>query len=254
MRKSFNTYIVIWLIALVIFNLVIFVIPSTIDGAQIINVVKVCAMLRGGFTINDVRLIALANYLTDHNLILVKYMGAFWPCYVCFMFAFIGQLICSIYTFKETNDQKFFYSIPLTTISYVGLVFTLLICSFGMFIPEFPIWLAVTLCIIVFVITLISLLKANLASSIISQKDDEIKEVTSFAKEMTAKAKALWDADKNNDSIRRLYEEFKYCDYKKVNNIHDIINAKYSEIENKINNNEDIKDCVNELISIIKNG
>lgn len=211
MRKSFNTYLVIWAIALILFNLVIFVIPSSIDGKTILNVVKTASILKGGMDTTDVSLTSLGIYLVDNKLILDKYAGAFWPSYVCIMFAFIGQLVCAIFAFKETNSQKFFYKIPLITISYTGLVFTLIFGIIGMFFPEFPIWLAVAICVIIFVITLIALLKANLAATIISNKDDEIAESTAFMKEMTAKAKALWDTDKQNDDLRKLYEAFRYA-------------------------------------------
>lgn len=255
MRKSFNTYLIIWALALVLFNLIIFVIPSSINGETIINVVNTVSALKGGINNIDASLLELANYLmnsSDKEIILYKYAGAFWPCYVCIMFTFIGQLICSIYAFKETNNQKFFYKIPLITISYTGLVFTLIFGIIGMFFPDFPIWLGVTICIIIFVITLISLIKANLVSTIVSNKDDEIANSTAFMKEMTAKAKTLWDADKQNEDLRKLYEAFRYANPIINNGNNAEITKLFSAIMDKINTNNKAKEEIDMLVLKLK--
>ena len=225
MRKSFKTYLIIWVIALVIFNLVIFAIPSSINGLTIIALVEL---------VSTDKAFILANVPNFAETIFNKYGGAFWPCYAIITVSFIGQLVCAYFAFKETNNQKFFYKVPLITISYLGLIVSLMAAILGMFIPDLPIWLAITICIIIFVITLTSLLKANLAATIISSKDDEIAESTAFMKEMAAKAKALWDADKSNEDLRKLYEAFRYANP---------LNLKYSE-EITIKIKEMMKDIV----------
>lgn len=247
MRKGFLTYFITWIIFLVLFNIVIFVIPSSIDGETIMNVVKVSTTIKGG-AINslDASLIAVAKNLESNNMILDKYAGAFWPGYIFVILVFIVQLICSYIAFSEKNNQKFFYKVPLITISYTGLIVTSVVGIICMFIPNVPIWLGIVLCLIVLIITIVSLLKANLASSIISSKDDEIANSTAFMKEMTAKAKALWDADKNNEDLRKLYEAFRYADPK--------INANENEIRILLNGliSCNSKQNINELIGRIK--
>lgn len=251
MRKSFKTYLIIWAIALVLFNAVIFLIPSSIDGATIIKIVKIASTLKGGVDNVDVALANVANHLIDNKLVFDKYVGAFWPAYACIMVAFIGQIVCASFAFKETNNQKFFYKISLIKISYTGLIFTLIFGVVGMFFPDFPIWLAVALCVVIFVITLVALLKANLVATIVSDKDDEIAEKTSFVKEMTEKAKALWDLDKQNEELRKLYELFRYANpYTKDENGE--ITKLFSKIVSSKNDKEKVAELVKQLKDLVK--
>lgn len=253
MRKSFKTYLIIWSISLVLFNVVVFIIPSSINGAQIIDVVKVSAAIKGDVTNLDYQLLELADYLlnsADKELILNKYAGAFWPCYICIILSFIGQLFCAYNAFKETNNQKFFYKIPLITISYIGLIITLIAGIFGMFFPDFPIWLAVTICITIFAITLISLLKADLVGNIVSNIDDKVEDKTAFMREMTAKAKALWDADKSNEDLRKLYETFRYVDPTFNKNFEE---EKINYLFERIKHNQS-EDDIKQLINYLKIG
>lgn len=251
MRKSFKTYLIIWILALILFNLIIFVIPSTFNGATIIDIASTVSLNKSGIAITNPKLVELSNNLINNpnkDLLFNKYGGAFWPCYTFIILAFIGQLICAYYALKETNKQKLFYKIPIITISYTGLMFILLFGIIGMFFPNFPIWLAVIICITIFIITMISLLKADLVANIISSKDNEIAESTTFMKEMTVKAKALWDADKDNDDLRKLYEAFRYANPIIGN---ELLKKEICDKLNKLEN-ENSLELIIELIKIIK--
>lgn len=205
MRKSFITYLVIWLICLGLFNAFVFLIPSTINGKTICELVKIATLVKSGSASS-----LDAAIFETNNLVLDKFAGSFWVGYIFITITFIGQLICSCFALSERNSQKFFYKVPLITVSFSCLIVTLIVGFLTMFIPNLPIWLGVLICLIVFVFSAISILKANLVSTIISNKDDEITDKTAFIKEMTAKAKALWDQDKQNEDLRKLYETFRY--------------------------------------------
>ena len=88
MKKTFNSYIVIWAILLALFNVIVFVSPSEAGS-------------------------------------LSKFGGAFWSGYIFITLAFVGQLAVSFIAFKAENPEKFFYKLPLVGISYTGLVLTL---------------------------------------------------------------------------------------------------------------------------------
>lgn len=278
MRKSFNTYLVIWAIALILFNLVIFVIPSSLDGKTIVEVANFISYIKTGsidifkITADDIvnglaldlgnvqkgldfDLVKFADFLlnsSDKEIIFNKYAGAFWPSYVCIMFAFIGQLVCAVFAFKETNSQKFFYKIPLITISYTGLIFTLIFGVIGMFFPDFPIWLAVAICVIIFVITLISILRSKLVATVVSEKDDELAKKLSFSKELLEDVRKLYETNKENINLKKLFEETKYADPMKLDSNKDIILSKLNEIKVSINDNDKLSILVTELKEIFK--
>lgn len=71
MKKTFRNYIVVWLILLVIFNVVVFVAPNEVAG-------------------------------------LSKFGGAFWTGYIFITLAFIGQLVCAYFAFREVTQKNYF--------------------------------------------------------------------------------------------------------------------------------------------------
>ena len=114
MKKSiFPKYVIIWLIMLAIFNVICFVVPSTIDGGYIRT-------------------------------------GSFWVGYIFISLAFLGQLICAWIALKSDSVSKLFYNIPLITISYTGLILMLIVGSLFMIIPALPVWLGIILCLLIF--------------------------------------------------------------------------------------------------------
>ena len=80
-------------------------------------------------------------FFTPKNLEdLDKFGGAFWTGYVFITLAFIGQLACAYIALKDNSSQNLFYHLPLITISYTGLIVTLIFGSLTMIIPNLPNW------------------------------------------------------------------------------------------------------------------
>ena len=81
MKKSFKTYAIAWAVMFVFFNVICFVTPNETE-----------------------------EY--------IKFGGAFWSGYAFIVIAFIGQLLCAYKAFKAENITKFFYNLPIITISF----------------------------------------------------------------------------------------------------------------------------------------
>ena len=82
MKKGFKYYGIVWLLAVVLFNVISFAIPSTI--------------------------------------MIGKFEGTYWVGYIFVMIAFIGQAACSYKFFKDTdNSNKVFLNLPIITVSTV---------------------------------------------------------------------------------------------------------------------------------------
>lgn len=243
MRKSFKYYLIIWAICFVLFNVFVFVIPSTIDGKTIAKVVALVSSLKVSNSEITGSILSTAGI---DQVVFNKFAGAFWPGYITIVVSFIGQIVCSYFAFKQTNNTKFFYNIPIIKNSYIGLVVITIFGILCMFVPNVPIWAGVVVCLLVMVVTAISTVKAFAVSSIVSTKDDEIKERTEFMKEMTAKAKVLWEQDKENKDLKRLYEAFRYAD--------PTISTYKTEIEKMFIDFEENKDVdiINKIIMYIK--
>ncbi len=178
MKKSFKAYVVIWAIFLAVFNVICFVTPGEAAGMS-------------------------------------KFGGAFWIGYIFITLAFIGQLVCAVIAFKEKNLQKFFYKLPLISVSYTGLVLTIIVGAVCMIIPDLPNWVGIIACLLVLAFNAIAVIKANAAAEIVSDIDDKIKAQTAFVKLSTVEAQNILNrakTEKVKAECKKVYEAIRYSD------------------------------------------
>ncbi len=178
MKKSIGVYSIIWAICLAVFNVIVFVTPNEIGSVS-------------------------------------KFSGSFWVGYIFITVAFLGQLVCAIFAFKVKNPKRFFYNVPLISISYCGLVAMLIAGSIFMAIPALPEWIGIIVCVIILAFNAISIIKATAASGIVSGIDDKVKTQTFFIKDLTANAQSLMTSAKSDElcaEAKRVYEAIRYSD------------------------------------------
>ena len=178
MKKSLKFYAIVWALCLAVFNVITFVTPNEIGGVS-------------------------------------KFSGSFWVGYIFITVAFVGQLVCAFVSFKSENLKKFFYKIPLLSISYGGLVAMLIVGSVFMTIPTLPEWVAIIVCVIILAFNTIAILKATAAADIVSGIDEKIKTQTFFIKSLTVDAQSLMGSAKTEAlraEAKKVYEEIRYSD------------------------------------------
>ena len=178
MKKSFKIYSLIWAICLAVFNVITFATPNEIGGVS-------------------------------------KFSGSFWVGYIFITIAFLGQLTCAFVAFKAENLKKFFYNIPLLSISYGGLVTMLVVGSIFMAVPALPEWIAIIVCVIILAFNAIAIIKATAAADIVSGIDEKIKAQTFFIKSLSADAQSLITSAKSDElraETKKVYEAIRYSD------------------------------------------
>lgn len=178
MKKMFGIYSIIWTICLAVFNVIVFVTPDKIGEVG-------------------------------------KFSGPFWVGYIFVTVAFVGQLACAFFAFKAKNLKKFFYNIPLLSISYGGLVVMLIVGSVFMAIPVLPEWVAIIVCAVVLAFNVIAIVKVTAAANIVSGIDDKIKTQTFFIKSLSVDAQSLMASAKTEAlraETKKVYEEIRYSD------------------------------------------
>ena len=178
MKKSFKIYSLIWAICLAVFNVITFATPNEIGGVS-------------------------------------KFSGSFWVGYIFITIAFLGQLACAFASFKAENLKKFFYNIPLLSISYGGLVAMLIVGSVFMAIPVLPEWIAIIVCVIILAFNAIAIIKATAAADIVSGIDEKIKAQTFFIKSLSVDAQSLMTSAKSDElrvEAKKVYEAIRYSD------------------------------------------
>lgn len=178
MKRTFNFYAIIWAICLALFNVLAFVTTNEIAGIS-------------------------------------KFGDTFWVGYIFITLAFVGQLICAYVAFKAENLKKLFYSIPLISISYIGLLVMLIVGGLTMAIPHFPNWIGIIVCLLLLGFTAISVIKATVAADIVSDIDDRVTTETIFIKKITVDAQNLIkraNAPMLKNQCKKIYEALRYSD------------------------------------------
>lgn len=223
MRRTFKFYSICWAIIFILFNVICFVTPNEVAGIS-------------------------------------KFDGAFWVGYIFITIAFMGQLACAYIAFKEDNLKKLFYNLPLITLSYSGLISTIIFGGLSMAIPNLPKWVGIIVCMLVLVFNVVAVLKASAAINIVSEVDEQVIAKMQFIKSLTVDAENLVNRAKS-DAIKadckKVYEAIKYSDpvsSEKLSVIEEIITVKMDELSKAVDegNVEATRTASEELISSIK--
>lgn len=178
MNKRMKYYGVAWLIALAMFNVIVFVVPGADPTVS-------------------------------------KFTAFFWIGYSAIMIAFVGQLICSMIALKEENNRKLFYNISLITVSYTGLVIMLMAGALCMAIPALPYWVGVVVSVLTLGFTAIAIVKSSAAIEEVKHIDHKVTEQTLFIKSLTVAADALVASAVSPDikeQTKKIYNAIRYSD------------------------------------------
>lgn len=212
MKKNFKFYVATWAVVLATFNTVIFVVPPIIGN---------------------------------------KFTGSFWTAYIFITLAFLGQLACAYLAFKPQSLEKVFLNVPLITISYTGLLVSLIVGTLCMVLSSLPTWIAIVVCYLVLAFMAIALMKANVAAEMVSAVEDKVKAQTATIKMLTADAEHILATAKSTEikaEAKKVYEAIRYSDPMSKEALADVetrIQSEFVEFENAVQKED------NELVASI---
>lgn len=178
MKQYFRYYLIVWAIAFIIFNVIVWVIPNEIYGYQ-------------------------------------KTAGAFWPGYLFVNISFLGMLPCGYIASQSENKDRLFLNIPVLTLSFTGLIIMLIVGSICMAVPGIPDWVGIIVCLAILGITVISIVSARAAAGMVNEIDSKVRNQASFIKSLTTDAQGLMneaDTDVAKAECKNVYEAIRYCD------------------------------------------
>lgn len=222
MKNVFKYYVVCWAVLAAVFNLIVFIVPNEMIGMN-------------------------------------KFGGAFWSGYVFIMLAFVGQLVCAYFAFKAENKQKFFYNLPLITISYAATIASVIVGTLCMVIPNLPNWIGIIICLVILAFSAVSVVKAKAAADVVSEIDKKIKVKTLFIKSLTVDAESLMaraKTDEINAELKKVYEAVRYSDpmsEEALSGIESQITLKFDLLSKAVveGNAEAVKSAAEELVILI---
>lgn len=178
MKKSFVFYLVAWLIAVAVVNILCFVVPS------------------------------IAQYDINNNPL-------FWVGYGFIIACFIVQLFISIFVFSAKHKEALFMRLSLQTISYSALCASFVFGGIIMAVPIIPKWLAILECVILTGYYSIAYLKGIVAVSYATSVESKVASKTSLIIQLRTEAEALLayaKTDEEKGCVDRVYKGFKYSD------------------------------------------
>lgn len=222
MKKYFKYYGICWAIALVVFNVITFVVANETVG-------------------------------------LASVSPSFWVGYTFITIAFISNLICSLLFFKEENKGKVFLNIPIINLAYSALIVSFVVGAIAMAVPQIPYWIGVIVDVLVLAFYAIAIVKASAAADIVNDVEQKVKAQTFFIKSLTVDADSLMARAKSDEmkaETKKVYEAIRYSDPMSNNALASIEN----QIQNEFNafadavKNNDIdlaKSSANEIVILI---
>ena len=221
MKKVFTFYTAIWVVLLALFNVIVFVVPR--DGG------------------------------------IAKAGGAFWFGYFFITVAFLGQLVCAWIALKQNSLHKLFYHIPLITISFTGLLVSVVAGTLCMAVPGFPMWAGIVICGVVLAFSIVSILKASVAAELVQDIEDKTKEKTFFIRSLTVVAESLLARATDPETktvLKEVFEAVRYSDpmgHTALAGLESQITMRFCALSAAVDaqKTETVKAAANELIVLI---
>lgn len=185
MRKGFKFYLPCWGIAFVLFSLIAFLVPETVNEN--------------------------------------KFSTSFWIGYAFIAVMFLIQLACSISFFSQDvakdgkmhSKNKTFLNIPVISISYTALIVSIIIGVVAMVVPSIPIWIGIAVDVCVAIFYVLSIVLAKATADTIDNIDQKVKAKTYFIKSLTVSAESIVARAKSEEVkavAKKVYEAIRYSD------------------------------------------
>lgn len=139
----------------------------------------------------------------------------FWTAYITSVIAMLLQLVCAKISFKPEKLDRLFLNIPVISITFTGMVASMIIGAVCMVIPSVPVVAIIVIEYLILAFTGISVLKANAAAEIVNEVGEKVKEKTQFIKLTTVDAQNLMNSAKSESvksACKKVYEALRYSD------------------------------------------
>ena len=134
MKNGIKFYAPCWAIVLVVFNVITFAVPITVN----VN----------------------------------KFTLSFWIGYAFITLMFIAQLACSILFFKQDNKEKRFLNIPVISLSYMALLVSIIVGAVVMAVSFVPYWVGIILDVLIVAFYSIAIISSKAVADTIENIDN----------------------------------------------------------------------------------
>lgn len=222
-RTEFKSYVVIWIIAVLVFNVLAFIFKQSIIGNRLMD---------SFVTFND-------GASGTKQVFRPEFLNLLFS-YVFVMLAFIGQLICTKIFLSQETLKKTLYNYPIFKISLQGLFLTIIFAVIFCFTNLYPV-VSFVIFIITLLITVVRCITSKTAANMVSAKDENIELKTQYIKVLKGEADSLYSRvkdSKEKNEFKKVLDAVKYSDPVSIPDLvlieKDLID-KFSNIKSRVN-------------------
>lgn len=221
MKKGIKFYAPCWAIVLIVFNVITFAVPITVN----VN----------------------------------KFTPSYWIGYTFITLMFIAQLACSIVFFKQESKEKRFLNVPIISLSYTALLVSMIVGTVAMAVPFVPYWVGIIIDVLIVAFYAVAIISSKAAADTIENIDNKVKSQTLFVKSLTVDAESLLSRAKSVETkaiAKKVYEAIRYSDpmsNEALSSVEAQITIKFNEFSNAvIEDNKPLAEALgNELIILV---
>lgn len=221
MKKGIKFYAPCWAIVLIVFNVITFSVPITVN----VN----------------------------------KFTLSFWIGYTFITLMFIAQLVCSILFFKQDSKEKKFLNIPIISLSYTALLVSMIVGAVAMAVPFVPYWVGIIIDVLIVAFYAIAIISSKAAADTIENIDNKVNVQTFFIKSLTVDAESLLPRAKSDETkavAKKVYEAIRYSDpmsNEALSSVESQITIKFNEFSNAVlEDNKPTAEAIgNELVILV---
>lgn len=206
MKKIFNTYVIVWAIVLITFNIITFV-----------SVAETC-----GFK---------------------TLLPTFWIGYVFITITFLANLGISISLLKPESSSKLFLNLSVGYIAFIALIGSTIAGTVTMVVATIPWWIGFIINMVLLAFYAIAIISGSTAANIVDNIDDKVKTQTVFLKLLTTDAQTLVAKAgiDTKESANKVFEAIRYSDPMSVEALAGVesqITTKFNEYSNAVIDND----------------
>lgn len=222
MKKYFKYYAICWAIGLIAFNVITFVV-------------------------------------TDATCGLAALTKSFWIGYGFIILMFVGNLLCSLFFFKEENRNKTFLKLSVMHYAFGALVASLIVGAIAMTVSAIPYWVGIIVDVLILAFYAIAIVKSVAAADIINTVEHKVKEKTAYIRMLTVDAESLISRAKSDETkalAKKVYEAVRYSDPMSLPQLNDIetqIKNEFAAFSDAIKNDDTVlaESSAEELINLV---
>ena len=206
MKKIFNTYAIVWAIALITFNAITFVSVAATCGFKAL-------------------------------------LPSFWIGYAFITVTLLVNLAISSVLMKPEKANKSFMNLSVGYIAFIALIGSTVVGAVTMAVATIPWWIGFIINMVLFAFYAIAIISGSTAANIVDDVENKVKGQTLFIKMLTTDAQTLIAkaGAETKESANKVYEAIRYSDPMSIEALAGVesqITIKFNEYSNAVVDND----------------